>query len=177
MIRFVCATTDLLALGHSIGHAQDNADSLDSIVVTGSRISCGDLVDTPAIGLVKQGDFLIQPMTLVNDTRNPDGRREELHDSIESLLSAAGTQYELLYGYTYPVILNWENHKVELEDDPKRPDTRRISLQLRVKVTPVSQSDGQAQVRALREFLATAVRAGRTEIDLSDGTSLSMQRP
>ncbi len=167
----------LCLLSPTPASAQDESAALDQIVVTGSRVTYRDLLDTPAIGLTKQGDHLLQSITLVNDTRSEDGRRRELHDTIAKLIAAAGSRYRLLHGDSYPVILDRDNHRVELRDDAKRPDASRVTLQVRAEIVPASVSSGESQVRALREFVQRAARSGRTEIDMADETSLSLNRP
>jgi hypothetical protein len=156
--------------------AQDAA-TLDRIEVTGSRITYRDLLDTPAIGLTRQGDYLLQSITLVNDTRSADGRRNELHQTIARLLAAAGGRYRLLHGDGYPTTLDRDTYRVEPEDDPKRPDVSRVTLQVRAEVAHDGGPSGHAQVQALRAFVQGAERIGRTEIDVDVDTALGMNRP
>lgn len=47
--------------------AQDE-ESLDEVVVTGSRITYADLQETPAIGILKPADSIVQGFTLESDT-------------------------------------------------------------------------------------------------------------
>lgn len=152
------------------------AAALDRIEVTGSRISYDDLLDTPAISLTKRGDYLSQSITLINDTRDAAGRRQEIHGTIDKLIARAGSTYTVLHGDTYPVILDRSNHEVELEDDGKRPDVSRVELQVKVALDDASV-DGAKQIHALRRFVQDTPKVGRTEIDLSDETALGMNKP
>ncbi len=63
--------------------AQDR-EQLDTITVVGSRMSYRDLLDTPAVALVKPGDYLLQPIVLYNDTRNEQARKQELMAEIKA---------------------------------------------------------------------------------------------
>jgi hypothetical protein len=176
MTRMLWLPAVLLLLPVFPSQAQDGGAMLDRIEVTGSRITYRDLLDTPAIGLTRQGDYLVQSITLINDTRSADGRRNELHQTIAKLLAAAGGRYRLLHGDDYPITLDRSNYRVDLEDDLKRPDASRVKLGVRVEVTRDGDS-GHAQVQALRGFLQGAERVGRTEIDLASDTALGMNRP
>ena len=159
-----------------VASAQDDGSTLDRIEVTGSRISYRDLLDTPAIAITRKGDYLLQELKLVNDSRDADTRRNELHETIASLLAASAGRYELLHGDTYRVELERGNHRVEVAKDDERPDTSHVTVSLRATVgDDASQAD--AAIRALREFATAVKRAGRTEIDLVGDTALGMNRP
>lgn len=156
--------------------AQNEASSLDRIEVTGSRISYRDLLDTPAISLTKPGDYLLQQITLLNDTRDKAARTKELHDTITRLLSAAGSRYRLLHGDAYRLTLTRDNHRVPIEDDEKRPDAGLVTLQVGVDV---GSDPGKAEViiADMRRFIEGADKVGRTEIDIVGDTALGMNRP
>lgn len=78
----------LVACGTAI--AQDEGQALDTITVTGSNITYRDLLDTPAVSVTRPGDFLLLPITLVNDTRSEDGRKREIYATIEKMMGATG---------------------------------------------------------------------------------------
>ena len=166
----------LLMLLAGGAEAQDDGAQLERIEVTGSRISYRDLLDTPAISITRKGDYLLQELKLVNDSRDEAARRRELHETIGTLLAAADGRYELLHGDTYRVGLDRSNYRVEVEDDDERDDTSQVSIFLRLGLNADSV-DADAQIRALREFAASTRRAGRTEIDLVGETALGMNRP
>lgn len=170
----------VLAMGAALcGQAwasDDGAASLDSIEVTGSRISYRDLLDTPAISITKRGDYLSQSFELINDTRDEAGRKRELYATIAKLLERAGNHYEVLYEDTYPVELSRENYRIELADDSKRPDTSRVTLRVRINID-AAQPDGNRQVESLREFIRTMPKDGRTEVELAADTALGMRKP
>jgi hypothetical protein len=159
-----------------VASAQEEASSLDRIEVTGSRITYRDLLDTPAISITRKGDYLLQEIRLVNDSRDAATRRSELHATILALLDAAGERYQLLHGDTYRVALERKNHAVEVAKDGKRPDTSEVVLFLRAAIGD-DPSRAEAAIRALREFASSTKRAGRTEIDLVGETALGMNRP
>jgi hypothetical protein len=156
--------------------AQD-AYELDRIEVTGSRISYDDL-ETPAIAITRKGDYLLQELRLVSDSRDAEVRKRELHETIAAMIAAADGRYELLHGDTYRIVLERSNHRIELEEgeDEERPDTSHATVFLRAKLG--GQATGaEATIQSMREFALAARRIGRAEIDLEGETALGMNRP
>jgi hypothetical protein len=169
-----------LALGvlalPSFVQAQDGGQALETITVTGSRISYRDLLETPAVSVTVPGDFLLLSITLVNDTRSEEGRKHEIYATIQKMLGAAGKRFELIYDDTYPLKLNEQNFQVPLAGEDKRPDVSRVALSIR---TPIGGEPAKAEelTRALRGFVEKVERVGRTEIDVGKETALSLSRP
>jgi hypothetical protein len=166
----------LLLLAATPAFAQEEGTALDRIEVTGSRISYRDLLDTPAISITKSGDYLLQEIRLVNDTRDKESRKRELHETIAKLLSASGGRYGILHGDAYRIELNRGNYQVEVEDDGERPDTSRVTLQLRADLEG-DPARAEPIVRNLQAFVKDAARVGRTEIDAVGETALGMTKP
>ena len=159
-------------------HAQedDESSALDRVTVTGSRISNEDLDGTPAISITKQGDYLLQKITLINDTRSEEGRKQEIYATIEKILAKAGGNYDLLSGESYGAVLNKSNYQVDLNKDNSRPDVSRVTLYIRVKITG-STENGDQLVTRLRGFARDSVKIGRTEIEVEKNTALVMNKP
>lgn len=161
-------------------HAQDVGETLDTIVVTGSRIGYHDLLDTPAVSITRPGDYLLLPIKLVNDTRSEDARRDEIHATIRKMIAAAGSRFEIVHGDTYVTTLDASNYRVPLESGDggknERIDTNRVALFVR---TAIGGTPGKANelTRALREFVDRSERVGRTEIDVEKESALSLSRP
>lgn len=152
------------------------AKELESVEVTGSRISYEDLEGTPAISINKQGDYLLQKITLINDTRSEEGRKQEIYATIERILSKAGGQYQLLSGEGYRSVLNKGNFRIDLNKDSSRPDVSRVTLYLRASITG-STEDGDKLVSNLRNFARESQKVGRTEIEVEKDTALGMSKP
>ncbi len=154
----------------------DEASEIDSVEVTGSRISYSDLADTPAISITKQGDYLLQKITLINDTRSEEGRKQEIYSTIEKIIAKAGGQYQVLSVGSFRSVLNKNNLKVDLVADKARPDVSRVTLNIRAPITG-KPDDGDKLVADLREFARSIQKVGRTEVDVSDETALGMNKP
>jgi len=152
------------------------ASALDSVMVTGSRISNEDLDGTPAISITKQGDYLLQKITLINDTRSEEGRKQEIYATIEKILSKLGGNYQLLSVESYSAVLNKNNYKVDLSKDGARPDVSRVTLYIRANIAG-SNEDGDQLVSRLRSFARDSAKIGRTEIEVEKNTALVMNKP
>lgn len=154
----------------------EGSESLETIVVTGSRISYRDLLDTPAVSITRPGDFLMLALTLVNDTRNEQARESEIYATIQKMLARAGKRFDLVYGESFTTRIDADNYRIPLSADGKRPDVQ--STQLFVRVSLAGQTGRAAELtRALRDFAKDAERVGRTEIDVADEPALSLTRP
>ncbi len=170
----------MLSAMPAVVNAQEGGESLETIVVTGTRISYRDLLDTPAVSITRPGDYLLLSITLVNDTRNEQQRRDEIHATIRKMIAATGSRFEIVHGDTYLTRLDAGNHKVPVEasgaDKKDRPDTGSVSLHVR---TAIGGAPAKAEelTRALREFVDRAERVGRTEIDVEKESALSLSRP
>jgi hypothetical protein len=160
----------------TLAYAEDEASSLERVEVTGSRISYRDLLETPAISITKQGDYVLQAITLVNDTRNKEARNQEIYATVEKLLSRSGNKYKVLQDDAFRTLLDRTNYKVELQEDSKRPDVSKLRLQIRMDIEG-SPSQSEKLIRALRDFVKETPKIGRTEVDLDADTSLGMNKP
>ena len=164
---------------HRLRHrriAQDESEQLETITVVGSRISYRDLLETRAVSLTKPGDYLLQPITLYNDTRNEAARKEELYATIRKLIDRAGDRYDIVHGENFVGELDAGNYRIELTKDPKRPDASLVSLSVRSEIGGDPKRGAQL-IRDMRKFIDDAERVGRTEIETAGETALSMKKP
>lgn len=175
MFRFACRLV-LCSLFAFPVQAQNEADSLDTIVVTGTRIGYQELKKTPAVSLTKPGDFLVQNITLYNDSRDESARRKELHETIAKMLAASGGRYAVLHNGAYRLLLDRSNYQVEPEEDEDRDDSNLIRLQVR---TDLGGDPGRASevIAGMRRYIGGVAKVGRTEIELDGDSGLAMSRP
>ncbi len=136
-------------LATGAAQAEDEGFTLDRIEVTGSRISYRDLLDVPAVAITKRGDYLSQGFTLVNDTRSEEGRRSEVDATVRKLIARAGKRYAVIHDDGYAQTLKPDSPPLALIADPKRPDTGRVQLRVRVDI----DGDDPQQIEALHSFV------------------------
>jgi hypothetical protein len=105
-----------LALIAAPAFAQDDYGQLDEVVVTGSLITSDDYSGMPAVTITRRADFLVQSVTLVNDTRDADGRRRELHATLKNLVDDAAKQgMSLGYGEDFLIPITATDYELPLK--------------------------------------------------------------
>ncbi|MEM7433232.1 MAG: hypothetical protein AAF351_15025 [Pseudomonadota bacterium] len=155
------------------------AQGLEEIVVTGTRISDSyyDAPSMPAVTLAKEADFLIQNIRLVNDSRAPNLRREEIITTIENLLRRAKSMQgmALSYGTGFLEPVDLDEVAVQMLEDRQRIDTSYINVVAKIEFDP--KRDPKKQIEDLREFVDGTKKAGRTEILRQGDIGLSIVGP
>jgi hypothetical protein len=148
---------------------------LEEVVVTASRRS--GYQEMPAVTIPKTADFLVQNIRLVNDSRAPDLRKQEIVQSIEGLMKQAGRSrnIELSYGQGFLLPIDLSDEALELIDDNDRIDTSYVDIYVKVKFD--SKSDAKEQIGALKRFIEGASKVGRTELDTLGDIGLSIVNP
>jgi hypothetical protein len=152
------------------------AAQLEEIVVTGSRIR-GSNEEMPAVTVPKTADFLVQNIRLGNDSRSPDLRRQEIVQTIDSMMkqAARARNIELSYGQGFLLPIDLSEDALEVIEDNKRSDTSYVDIYVKVKFDP--KQDAKSQISALRKFITGASKVGRTEIDPLGDIGLSIVNP
>jgi hypothetical protein len=147
---------------------------LEEVVVTGSRV---DFYGMPAIAIVKEADFLVQNIRLVNDSRAPDLRRDEIIETIEAMLRRADAMpgMALSYGTGFLEPIDLTDESLELIEDRERIDTSFVDIYAKVEFD--ASGDARDQIAALREFISGAEVVGRTAIEPLGDIGLSIVGP
>jgi hypothetical protein len=151
------------------------AQELDEIVVTGSRIGGYDAM--PAVTIRKPADFLVQQIRLVNDSRSPELRRQEILSTIEAMLkrAAPGKRIALSYGKGFLEPVKLDDESLQILEDQRRADTGSIDLFVKI---PLAASDNtKERIAELRAFIRDARLTGRTEIEPLGDIGLSIVNP
>ena len=173
MQRFCVAF--LLLVASSVSWAQD--EFLEEIVVT-AALSGGDgYYGMPAVTITKQGDFLVQSIRLINDSRSPGLRKQEIISTIENLLRRAKSMHgmALSYGTGFLEPIDLDENTLQLLADRERTDTSYIDIYAKISFDP--NRDSKKQVEELREFVDSTKVAGRTEIIPRGDIGLSIVGP
>ncbi len=148
--------------------------SLDRIVVTGSRI---DTYGLPAVNIERPADFLAQSVRIVNDSRAPELRRQEILATLKQLHVNARRLggVELSMGDEYLNALRLDDEALELQTDDKRADTSYLDLYIERRFDP--QRPAVDQIRELREFIRDARMDGRSMLEPKGEIALSLVKP
>lgn len=148
--------------------------SLDRIVVTGSRI---DTYGLPAVNIERPADFLAQSVRIVNDSRAPELRRQEILATLQQLQRGARRLggIELSVGDEYLNTLRLDADALELKTEEKRADTSYLDLYIERRFDP--QRPAADQIRELREFIREARMDGRSMLEPKGEIALSLVKP
>lgn len=172
MVRYRTLLAPSVLLLATIAHSQ----TLEEVTVTGSRINEG-YSEMPAITLKRKGDFLLQEVRFVNDSRSPDLRRKEIIDSIGKFIQSARGQsgIELSYGEGFLLPVDLTDDSLPIVNDKQRSDTNHVDVF--VKSAVVESRPVKDQVTSLRNFIAAQKLTGRTEIERRGDIGLSIVGP
>lgn len=145
----------------SVASAQDAV--YEEIVITGSAMDV-DFYEMPAVTISRKADFLVQSIRLVNDSRSPDLRKDEIIETIENLIRRSDSMegMALSYGQGFLEPINLDDESLQLLEDRQRVDTNYIDIYAKVALRP--EVSAKVQIADLRDFISGAERSGRTEI-------------
>jgi hypothetical protein len=152
-----------------------HADAGDEIVVTAMRSEGYGAM--PAVTVSQPADFLVQEIRLVNDSRSPDLRKQEIVATIGGMLKRAAREkgIALSYGEGFLVPVNLSDDSLAIIEDKKRVDTSSVDIY--VKVNLAAGDDAKTKIANLRKFIEDTQRTGRTEIEPLGDVGLSIVDP
>ena len=154
----------------------------EEIIVTGSR-RAGSLqapeVQLPAITLRRAADFLVQPVQISGDTRDPDKRKAEIYAMLAAAVALAekrGSSIQLASGSSRLTIIDRNNYRsLPISDDGDRDDTGEVRFLIK---TPLANAADFAAAEArIAAFIKAVPAAGRAELEASGEPSLSVVNP
>ncbi len=153
---------------------QSASAQLEEVVVTGARV---EFYEMPAVTVEKQADFLVQNIRLINDSRAPELRRQEIFGTIERMLARAERVrgMALSYGAGFLEPIDLTSDALQLIEDRQRVDTSYVDIYAKVQFD--ASRSARDQIAALRDFIAGADRIGRTEIDALGDIGVSIVGP
>ena len=151
----------LLLIVATAAHSQD--EILQEVVVSGSRVDV-DYYGMPAVTVTRKADFLVQNIRLVNDSRSPGLRKQEILETIENLLRRSRSMkgMALSYGRGFLEPIDLDDESLQLLEDRQRVDTSYIDIYAKVALDSARSS--KQQIADLRAFISGAKTSGRTEI-------------
>jgi len=157
----------LLALG-PVARAQEEVIMLSPFEVSSSRAS-----EKPPIVIKKRADFLLLQISLVNDTRETEKRRDEVYSTLKTMVTNVpkGSKIEL---FTEEFTLTPQHYQIPLIDVAEKRDTSRVTLYAKI---PLGDGDDVGALSAaLRSFVRSIQGDGRTEVFTGD-LGLSIKNP
>lgn len=150
--------------------------ALETVVVTGSRLSEYDAAVIPHVVLKRRADNIIMSVRVACDTRDKDQRLAEMKETLRGLMrSAAGKNITL--GVTTDDIVRDLTERMfdDLITPDSRPDTSALSVVVKTTVTESDTLDSATD--RIRDFIAKARRVGRTEVNVLGRPDLTLLSP
>src|SRR5690606_4304492 len=147
----------------------------EEIVVTGIRAS--EMYEAmPAVTLKKTADFMVQRITIVNDSRSEEQRNTEIRETLQNLSNGAKKHngLQISYGDDYLQPLDPKDPSLVFRQD-SRTDTSIFYLSVKQKINP--EKSPILQKDELIKFIKGTSKSGRTEIDIPSGIDLSIVSP
>lgn len=166
-------TTSLL-LTSIFAQAQD--DAVEEVIVTGLMEADG-YYEMPAVTLKKQGDFMVQSVKVINDSRDKALREKEIRETLLAFSESAKKHgdIQLAYGDEFLRTLNPNDKSLAFSKESSRADTSYLYFSVKQKVD--SKKPAAEQEASLVKFIKAAKKIGRTELDLSGEADLSIVNP
>jgi len=168
--------TRLVALGAGLllAAAAFAQSGVEEIVVTATR----EESPRPGTYLRRTGDFLLLTVYVINDTRETEGRKREIYETLRGALASArrdgGIELSVVEGEIV-IPLRVDSATVVLADGG-RPDTSATTISVKTRI-PAKNADGQALISQLRDFVAAIKPVGRTQLQPDGDVDISVVGP
>jgi hypothetical protein len=156
-------TALLLTLG-AVGQTLAQSNSVDEIVVTGSKLNAYDATETPQVAVLHRADNLIIQVRVVCDTREKGQRLDELKATIRNVLKEAAKDPRIALGQDSDEIIGGFD-EADL-DNMIAPDAKAdTSYATFIVKTNVAKDDTYAAATGrIEAFIKRVGKVGRSEV-------------
>lgn len=166
----------LVALCPSAAVAQQaDAPGLGEVMVTANRQNTRYAqADRPVVGLRRQADAMVMPVTISSDTRDEEIRKKEIHTVLLSALDRApAAGLDLAWGKVQVAPVTRTNYTDLPFEWAGRVETSKVDLLVRARL------DGSVDAtrKKLLAFVGSVRGSGRATIETSGGTTLTIVNP
>jgi len=146
----------------------------ETVVVTGSRIGYDS--DAPNVTLPQRADHLVTKVRVICDTRDLDKRKEELRQSLLSMIAEAGRMDSISLSVGDELLVDFTEKMLDKVIVPdSKVDTSDAYVVIRTELTKDDTFDGATQ--RIRNYVARTPKVGRTEILIDEKFNLSLIKP
>lgn len=179
MYRHVLATILLgasITLGTLPLHAQQNMVQ-ERLVIRSAPVNVNDL---PGVRLIRKGDSLLMAVKVINDSIEPNRRRQELRQTLANMLKAAEADKTIEVSVVdtegYVALVNSVDQNVDILGSGAQRGMSHIDIRLKTAI-PEESIDGQALVKHLRDFVKSTETVGRTVVNATGKVDISILNP
>lgn len=157
----------------ALAHAQDGG--LGEVIVSAQRASSAYFTDKqPVVGLKRQADSAVQPITISSDSRDEGTRKREIQAMIASAVQRANSAgVELVTGDFELVPVTMASYRELVFSSGNRSDTSVVNLMVKAKL---AGSTGGAQKR-IDDFIKAVPPDGRSLMEKKRGLTLTIINP
>ncbi len=150
-------------------------EMMETVVVTGMRAETDPNL-VPHVYLLHRADHLITKVTVVCDTRDPSKRRQELRETLRSMIREAARSGTISLGVGDEIVADLTERMLDKVIQPDaRADTSRATVIIKTRVSKDDMFD-DATAR-IERFIEAIPKAGRTEILRDDRWDLTIVGP
>jgi hypothetical protein len=147
---------------------------VETVVVTGSRIGYDS--DAPNVTLPQRADHLVTKVRVVCDTRDLDKRREELRQTLRSMIAEAARTDSISLSVGDELLVDFTEKMLDKVIVPdSKVDTSDAYVVIRTELTKDDTFDGATQ--RIKNYVARTPKAGRTEILIDEKFNLGLIKP
>ena len=166
----------MLALALMLSGAAVAQDSLEEVVVTGTRAE-GSAI--PGTSLKRPGDFILLMVEVSNDSRDAKTRKEEIVATLRAMLSAAGKdktiELSVIGDNNLVLPLRLDSATLNLING-KKADTSETTVSVKTRI-PQTPGNSSALVAKLKDFVNGIKPVGRTLVDGDGDFEISIVKP
>jgi len=157
--------------------AAAQSENLEEVMVTGSRRTGEVVIPLPAVTIRKRADFLVQAVSISNDTRDSKSRKNETYQTLRGLVQAAARVPGLSLAFQKGILIpiTDKDYQIPLADDGDRDDASHAVIFVKLALTP--QTDVAQAISTLETFVSDAKMVGRTSLDSQGEVALSVINP
>ena len=157
-------------------HAQQNMVQ-ERVVIKSAPINVNDL---PGVRLIRKGDSLLLAVQLINDSIEPNRRRQELRQTLANMLKAAEADTTIELSVVdkegYVALVNSVDQNIDILGSNSQRGMSHIDIRLKIAI-PEGSIDGQALVKRLRGFVKSTQTVGRTVVNGTGMVKISILNP
>ncbi len=145
----------------------------ETLVLSPFEVSSNKANSKPPVVLKRRADFLLLQISVVNDTREEERRRDEVYATLKGMVSAIPADSKIVL-FTEDFTLTPSHYQIPLVDVADKRDASNVTLYAKV---PISDSDDAGTLsEKLRAYVRSVKIQGRTEV-FSGDIGLSIKNP
>jgi len=164
-----------LLIGVLTCFAFEASAQVETVIVTGSRVR-EDAENSPHVTVSARADHLVTKVRVVCDTRDTTKRKEELRETLRSMIATAQRTTSISLSVGEDVLVPFTADMLDKVIVPdSKPETSDAYVVIRTELSKGDTFDGATD--RIRKFVAETAKAGRTEVLIEQSFNLGIMDP